>query len=180
MNAADWVIIGVIGVSALVSILRGFAREAFSLASWVLALVIALVFHPSFAQLLSPHISLPSARVVTAFVTLFLVTLMVGSLLGALAAHLFKASGLGGLDRVLGMAFGVARGLVLIMALLILVPPVVPVQQDPWWQQSRLIPHLLLMQGWFTETSRSLWALISNSAPAQAVKQQVPALPVAR
>lgn len=178
MNAADWAILGVIGVSALVSILRGFVREAFSLASWVLALVVALVFYPSFAQLLAPHIALPSARVVTAFVALFGVTLIVGSLLGALVAHLFKASGLGGLDRVLGMAFGMARGLVLVMTLLILVPPVIPVQQDPWWQQSRLIPHLLLMQGWFTDTTRSLWAMISNTETAQVVKQKVPAVPV--
>lgn len=174
MNAADWAIIGVIGISAVLSVVRGFVREAFSLASWVLALVVSLVFYPSFAQLLTPHIELPSLRVVSAFAGLFVVTLIVGSLLGSLVAHLFKASGLGGLDRVLGMAFGVARGLVLVMTLLILVPPVLPVKQDPWWQQSKIIPHLLLMEGWCRDTSASLWRLISGSDAVQAVKQKAP------
>ena len=57
LNAADWVMIIVVAISTLISLLRGFVREAISVASWVLALVISLVFSDRFAILLSGQIS---------------------------------------------------------------------------------------------------------------------------
>lgn len=167
-NTADWIILGVVGVSALVSLMRGFVKEAFSLASWVAALMVAMVFHPNLAQLLVEQIVSPSIRVVAAFAALFMGTLIVGGLLGALLSQLFKATGLGGLDRLLGTVFGVARGLLLIMAMLILVPPVIPVKQEVWWQKSALIPHLMLMENWCRRMASSVWEMlppVQNTQP---------------
>ena len=62
LNAADWVIITVVGLSMLISLLRGFIREALSLAGWVLGFVIAMVFSDRFAYLLTSFINDATGR----------------------------------------------------------------------------------------------------------------------
>lgn len=148
MNWADWTIIAIIGVSCLISIWRGFVREALSLLAWVIATFVAIAFHPRLAVVLASWIETPSIRTLLAFAILFIVTLMVGALLNHLLVSVIRASGLSGLDRLLGMGFGAARGLLLVLALIMFLPMLVPVNQDGWWQQSQLIPHFELMEGW--------------------------------
>ncbi len=97
-------------------------------------------------------IDTPSIRVLLAYLALFIGTLLVGTLINMLLGSLLRASGLSGFDRVLGLAFGVARGLLIVLALVILLPMAIPVNQDPWWRQSVLIPHFEIMEGWAMET----------------------------
>lgn len=148
MNHADWVIVAIVGISGLISLWRGFVREALSLVIWMSALSIALFFSDTLSAYLVNLVETPSLRKVSAFIILFVATLMVGGLLSYILAALVKMTGLTGTDRLLGMVFGVARGLLLVLALLILVPPIVPINQDSWWQESMLIPQFLLMQDW--------------------------------
>ncbi len=115
MNWADWVIVALIAVSALLSLKRGFVKEALSLVTWVMAFIIARLFADQLSTLLTSYIDTPSARVVAAFVLLFVVVLFTGALMNNLIGMLIKATGLSSTDRLLGMVFGVARGCILVV-----------------------------------------------------------------
>ena len=155
-NWADWCIVVIVAISALISIVRGFVKEALSLLVWVLAFVVAFFFAERLAPLLTNLVSLPSLRYVAAFAALFVATLIVGSLINYLIGQLVKMTGLSGIDRLLGMMFGVCRGVLIALLVLIFVPKILPVQQDPWWQQSRLIPKILVLETWARRTASSM------------------------
>lgn len=143
----DALILGVIAISALISLSRGFIKEALSLVTWIVAGVVAWLFGGSLAHHFESYIETPSVRVIAACALLFVVTLLIGALVNFLLAQLVRATGLTGTDRLLGMVFGAARGLLLIVILVGLLS-LAPVQHDSWWQQSTLIPHFLLIADW--------------------------------
>ena len=148
MNWADWVILAIVGFSCLISIKRGFVKEAMSLVVWALAFFIAVVFADRLAVLFQDSVASASLRYVLAFAALFCATLIIGAMVNYLLAELVRMTGLSGTDRLFGMVFGLARGLIVVMAILILLPMALPVDQDQWWRQSQLIPHLLLIEQW--------------------------------
>lgn len=152
MNWADWTIIGILGISCLISLLRGFAREALSLLAWLAASFVAVSYHEHFANVLTRWVETPSIRAVLAYAVLFVGTLLLGTLINYLIGSLLEKSGLSGFDRILGLTFGLARGLLIVLALVILLPMAIPVNQDAWWRQSRLIPHFEVMEGWARDT----------------------------
>ncbi len=152
MNWADWTIIAIIGVSSLISITRGFVKEAISLAIWGLAFFVAVAFHERLAVLLQDTVQSASLRYMISYSALFVATFIVGAMVKHLIGELVKITGLRGTDRLFGMVFGVIRGGIIIMALLILLPMGFPVEQDIWWQQSLLIPHFLLVEQWSIDT----------------------------
>ena len=155
-NWADWLIAGVVVLSALISIVRGFVREALSLLVWVVAFVIAFFFSEKLAPMLANLFDLPSLRYLAAFAILFVCTLIVGSLVNFIMAQLVKMTGLSAIDRLLGMMFGVCRGVLICLLVLIFLPRILPLQQDPWWQQSQLIPRVLVLENWSRETAASI------------------------
>jgi len=147
LEYADYVILGIVAISILVGAIRGFIKEAFSLAVWAAAFLIAFQYSGALALELESHIELPSARTALAFAGLFLVVLLIGGLLTFLIGKLVEKTGLSGTDRLLGGVFGSIRGLFLVMALM-LVAGLTPVPQDPWWQNSRSIQSLLPLAEW--------------------------------
>ena len=161
MNLADWAIVAVIVVSSLISLKRGFVKEALSLVTWVAAFIVARLFTDNMSALLAGYISTPSARVVAAFTILFVATLFAGALINNLIGLLIKATGLSGTDRVLGMVFGIARGGVLVVVLVALLG-MSPAVQDRWWQQSILIPHFAVMEQWTQNLASETSDLILN------------------
>ncbi len=157
MNWADWTIIGILAVSSLISIKRGFVKEAMSLVIWVAAATIAIVFRDQMGYLLTDLIDTPSLRPTLAGAILFVGTLLVGGLINFLLGELIKITGLSGTDRLLGMIFGLARGGIVVMVLLLFVPNVVPVDRDLWWQQSSLIPGFLSFEDWSRQAFSDLY-----------------------
>ena len=147
MEYADYVILGIIIISGLVGLIRGFIEEAFSLAVWAIAFLVAFQYSGALALHLEEHIALPSARTSLAFAGIFLAVLLVGGLLTFLVGKLVEKTGLSGTDRLLGGVFGGLRGLVLVLFLM-LVAGLTPVPQDPWWQQSRAIQSLMPLAEW--------------------------------
>ena len=147
MEYADYVILGIIAISILVGAIRGFIKEAFSLAVWAAAFLVAFQYSGDLALQLENHIELPSARTSLAFAGLFLSVLLVGGLLTFLVGKLVEKTGLSGTDRLLGGVFGGVRGLILVLVLM-LVAGLTPVPQDPWWQQSRSIQSLMPLAEW--------------------------------
>lgn len=161
MNWVDWAIIAIIGISSLMSLRRGFVREAISLVSWVAAFMVARLFSTSLAVVLAPYIETPSLRLLAAFAILFVITLIVGALVGMLIGALVSATGLSATDRVLGIGFGAVRGalvVVLIVALLGMTPAV----DDSWWRESSLIPHFVLLEGWTRTVAADIGQVLWN------------------
>jgi membrane protein required for colicin V production len=156
MNIADWMIVAVVGVSAIISLVRGFVREALSLLAWGLAFASAMMFHGPVAHWLEGVMATPSLRFISAWLGVFLAVLLGLGLINFAISRLIRASGLSGTDRFLGSLFGVVRGLVVVMAALILVPHVLPVKQDAWWRESSLIPQFLAFEGRTRELAGTL------------------------
>ncbi len=163
MNWADWVILAILVVSSLISLKRGFVKEALSMANWVLAFVVAIFFHEQLAALLDEQITTPSLRQMVAFGLLFAATLVVGAMVNYLLSELVRMTGLAGTDRMFGMIFGLVRGFVVVMAILIFLPGIVTtVENDPWWQNSAFIPHLMEFEDWCIRAGREIVKFVTG------------------
>ncbi|MEX1665720.1 MULTISPECIES: CvpA family protein [Zhongshania] len=148
-NWADWAILAVISASALISLIRGFVKEALSLLTWAVAFFIAVAFHPQAVALLESLIDKVYLREILAYILVFITVLVVGSLITHIIAVMVKRTGLSGTDRLLGMIFGTARGLIVVLAALVLLPSLLTgVENDQWWKESQLVPEFLLMKDW--------------------------------
>ncbi|WP_251359768.1 CvpA family protein [Kangiella sp. TOML190] len=145
----DWAILAIIGLSALISLMRGFVREALSLAGWIAAFLLAKTFYEPVAQMLVEHIETNSLRLGVAWVSIFIITLFIAGVINYMIGKMIDKAGLSGTDRFLGMGFGALRG-VLIVALIILgLRQFTPVPKDDWWGESKLIPHMEVVAEWF-------------------------------
>ena len=173
MNWADWAIVGIFSLSCLIGLIRGFVREALSLIIWVAAVLVAKIFGGQLEVLLVNQIETPSVRLMTAYAVLFIATLLLGAMVSYLIGALVRATGLSGTDRLLGMVFGGARAFIIVMALLILLPGFIPLEDDEWWQQSQLIPHFLTCEEWvraaYEQISQWLMTLFGNVESGQKV-----------
>ena len=144
----DYIIIGIIAFSIIVSLLRGFVREVLSLASWVVAFIVASQFYPSLAAYLTQIDSL-YIRNGTAIGILFVLTLIVGAIVNFVIAQLVDKTGLTGTDRVLGAAFGLLRGVLIVAAVLFFLDTFTNFEQTEWWKESKIIPHFGVIIEWF-------------------------------
>ena len=135
-NAFDWVVVVIVSASMLLSLWRGFAREALSLAGWVAAFVIGDL------------IANRTGRYIVAWSVLFIVTLIACSIVAKLTSELIKASVLSALDRILGMGFGALRGALLVMALVFVVRALIPESERSTFENSQLMPHIDVLLSW--------------------------------
>jgi len=142
----DYFILLVILISMIISLLRGFVREALSLAGWVVAIVIAFFYMNQLALILQPKLSSLPASILNmlSFSILLVITLIVAALFNNLIAKLVDKTGLTGTDRAIGMLFGILRGGVLV-GVLVLLAGFTMVPQDLWWKQSLFLPHFQQM-----------------------------------
>jgi membrane protein required for colicin V production len=135
MSWLDYAILGVLAVSVVWGIWRGFVREVISLAGWVLAFLAANAVAGPLGDALPTSISSPEVRVLAAFLIVFIFTLSIATVAGMLLSRLLKAAGLGGLDRTLGGLFGLARGVVILLALAI-AAGLTTAPRHPLWKES--------------------------------------------
>lgn len=147
MNWVDYLILAIILLSVILSVWRGFTREALSLAGWILAFWIAIVFSDNLIAALARHIHSPTARMIVAFSLLFFATLMLAALINYLAGQIIQKSGLSGTDRILGIFFGLARG-ILVVALLVLLGGMTPMPQESWWRHAQLMHYFQSIALW--------------------------------
>ncbi|MFV9615411.1 MAG: CvpA family protein [Gammaproteobacteria bacterium] len=145
MTIVDVVVIFVIFLSALFSLLRGFVKEAISLATWIIAIWLAATFAPQLAEALPSNIESEAARQAIGFGVLFVLTLMLGTLVNMLVSQVVKKTGLSGADRIFGVVFGVLRG-GLIIIVFVIIGGMTPLPEMDWWQSSTLLQ-------WFESTA---------------------------
>ncbi len=146
----DIVILAIILLSALISLVRGFVREAFSLAVWVLAFWVSWSFFRDLEVPLQAWIESPTVRLGVAFAALMIATLVVGGLVNFLIIQLVERTGMSGSDRLIGMVFGAARG-VLLVAVLVLLAGLTPMPEEDWWLESGLVGYFQELSYWLRD-----------------------------
>ena len=146
----DFTLIGLVFVSFVIGLLRGFIKEVFSLAFWILAIWVGLMFSRDFSIFLESTISHPPARMVASFVALFAITLSFGGLIGFLLSVLANETGLSFMERFGGMVFGAVRGLIIVTVVVILAG-LTPLPKDSWWTESTLIPPFQSLAVWLRD-----------------------------
>ena len=143
----DYVIIGIIALSAIISVVRGFVKEVLSLLAWALSIWVAFSFSGPLSPLLSEYISTESIRLIAAFTTLFVITLVLSALVNHIISTIVEKTGLSGTDRSLGIIFGLLRGIT-IVTLIVLLAGTTPIPNDTWWQNAVLIEHFEKIAVW--------------------------------
>ena len=144
---ADYIIIFILGVSVLIGLMRGFAKEALSLTTWIVAFIAAFKYNSAFAGYFSHYFQAPSLQIAASFTCIFIGVLLAGVIVGLLVRSIITQIGLGGIDHILGIAFGFARGSLIVGALLLLCT-MTSFPESPWWKQSVLIPHFSSVVTW--------------------------------
>lgn len=135
MTVFDYIVIAVVAASVLLGIWRGVVGEIIALVAWILAFFAARWWGDEVANSVLNAISDPVLRLVAAWVLVFIVVLMLMALLRLAIRGLLKALGLSPTDRLLGMIFGVARGLVIVLALVVVGGMTMAAQQK-WWVEA--------------------------------------------
>lgn len=135
MTVFDYVVIAVVGLSILLSVIRGLVREVLALLAWVVAFLAANFFAGPLATLLPDEMSNVEVRLLVGFGAAFVVVLLSMSLLAMFAANLVKNAGLGMEDRVLGGVFGLARGM-LVVVVLVLLAGLTALPKQPVWREA--------------------------------------------
>ncbi|MGF1773379.1 CvpA family protein [Vibrio maritimus] len=162
MNWLDFVILGVIGLSALISLVRGFAKEAMSLLIWFGAFFIASQYYAKLAVYFS-NIEDDMFRNGAAIAALFVATLIVGALINYVIGQLVQKTGLSGTDRVLGIVFGGLRGVLIVSAVLFFVDTFTTLNNSEWWETSELVPHFKLVIEPFFEHIEATSSFLSGA-----------------
>ncbi len=130
MNMVDLLVLTILGVSALLGLSRGLVRELLGLGSWILAGYVAFRFGPALIPAAREAIGNPDVADPVAYVGVFVVVLIAFSLASNLVGRMVRFSVLGGLDRTLGLVFGLARGAAVLIAAYIPVALMLP--PDRW------------------------------------------------
>lgn len=146
MAWADLAVLAIIGLSAVLSLFRGFVREAIALAGWIAGLWVAFNHVHVGAGWFVRWVESPEIRLVLGFVVLLAAALIVAGVVARLAGGLIDVTGLGGTDRVLGMLFGAGRGAI-IVAGLVLVAGFTDLARESWWRESALLPRFEALAG---------------------------------
>ncbi|OGB34305.1 MAG: colicin V synthesis protein [Burkholderiales bacterium RIFCSPLOWO2_12_FULL_61_40] len=135
MPTLDWIFLAVLLISLVVGAWRGLVYEVLSVCTWIAAFVVAQWFAPQAAQWLPMAGSAEAVRYAAGFVLVFIAAVFAGSLIAFLIKKLVAAVGLRPADRLLGAAFGLVRGTVLLLAVTVVVG-MTPLHTAQWWQEA--------------------------------------------
>ena len=135
MQPLDWIFLGVLAFSLVVGALRGLVFEVLSVVSWIAAFILAQWFAPDAAQWLPMAGATEVVRYAAGFVLVFIAAIFVGSLVAFLIKKLVTAVGLRPVDRLLGAAFGLVRGVILLLTMTVVVG-MTPMHTAAWWREA--------------------------------------------
>ncbi len=140
MTLADFLIILIVVISTGVGFMRGFVREAVSLVFWVAGIWMAWKFGPLIEPHLAGLLADPPVRPWVGRLVVLVLVVLAGILTGLIMQYFLRSVGLGLLDRVIGIMFGFARGLVLV-GLMVIGCELLHLNNENWWNESKLVPY---------------------------------------
>jgi membrane protein required for colicin V production len=140
MLFVDYLLLAILLVSTLLSLFRGFFKEALSLISWIVAIWAAAQFGPMVAEMLGGTVESYTLRLWGGRGLIVVGLLFLGGLISWLISTLLENTGLSGTDRAVGMVFGLARGAVLV-GVFVLLLEFAGFAEASWWDDSKLIPY---------------------------------------
>jgi len=140
LTGFDYGVIAILFASLALGMWRGLVGEVLALLAWVLAALAAWQFGREIGALITV-IPDPGLRILAGYAAVFVGVVFVLALVRLAVRGLLKALGLTAVDRVLGVLFGVARGM-LIVLLLVAVGGMTSAPREPWWARARLAPPL--------------------------------------
>jgi membrane protein required for colicin V production len=133
----DFVLLAILTASAILGLVRGLVKEVLSLAAYGLAFLAAIWWGPMVSDHLDRWITQPFLRMGAAYVGVFVVILLLMGLFNMTLGALIRATGLTPADHGLGAVFGLVRG-VLFVLLLVIVAGYTPLPEEPWWKNAML------------------------------------------
>ncbi|MFT3779701.1 MAG: CvpA family protein [Ottowia sp.] len=155
MSAIDWICLAVLLASLLLGAWRGLLYEVLAIAGWVVAFLAARWSAGVVGGWLPMGESSEPLRHAAGFVLVFIAVAFLCGMLATLARHAARSLGMRPVDRVFGAAFGVARGLLLLLVLAALVL-MTPLREAEWWRQSAsaqwLEAALMQIHPWLPES----------------------------
>ena len=141
MVTVDWVFLAVLGFSMLLGAWRGLVYEVLSVLGWAVSFYAAQYFAPVVAGWLPLQSSSETVRYTAAFVLVFVAAVFTAGLLAFLLKKLTESIGLRPVDRTMGAAFGLVRGVILLMAVAVVIN-MMALEKSLWWQESKGAPVL--------------------------------------
>lgn len=171
MNGADYLILGVLALSMLLGLLRGFVREAIGLMSWLGGLWLAWRYAHVIEPYLGGTIGEPPISTWAARTLIVLAVLIVGWLVAGVLSYMLRHSGLSIMvDRILGLFTGFVRGAV-VVAVFVLLGQFVQLTQTHWWRGSRLMPYAVEAAGWLQSFAETGMSVLEKQARPPAVSK---------
>lgn len=141
MAAVDWVFLAVLAFSMLLGAWRGLVYEVLSVLGWAVSFYAAQYFAPMVAGWLPLQSSSETVRYAAAFVLVFVAAVFTAGLLAFLLKKMIEAIGLRPVDRTMGAAFGLVRGVILLLAAAVVID-MTAMKNSVWWQESQGAPIL--------------------------------------
>lgn len=140
MTNFDYGVLLILGASVVIGLFRGLVKEVLSLVAYVAAFVAAVSYGPLAYEWLAAYIENSGLRAVTAYAGMFVAVLLAVGLVNVALGLLLKATGLSLADRGLGAVFGLVRGVVIVLVLVV-AAGFTPLPKEPWWTDAVLSPY---------------------------------------
>jgi len=149
MSAVDWVLVAIVGASALFGLMRGFVGVLASFAAWVLAAWTAFHFGGAVGLMLAVDGEPSAGQLFGGYALCFIVVLLAVGLVGWVVRKLVHSIGLSGLDRLLGLVLGMARG-AFIACVIVLLLGLTELPREAAWQSSPVVPLFVPGATWLS------------------------------
>ncbi len=144
MTEFDYIVLAIIGMSLIISVMRGAIREMLAIAGWIAAIVAARTFAAELVPLLPSGIPTGMLKTIAAFLIILLFVLLITNLLATALTSIFKMVGINWLNRFLGAFFGFARGL-LIVCILVFLAGMTEIPKHEKWTNAMLSAPLEML-----------------------------------
>ncbi len=140
MNTADYLVIALVVICAIVGLVRGFLREVIAVLTWLIAIVVAWQFAHYLEPGLGGLLAAPEMRYWAARAILVILMLLLGAAIAAVVVSLVRLAIFGGMDRFLGFVVGMLRG-VIVLGVLVMFCQMLRLDGERWWHRSMLIRY---------------------------------------
>ena len=155
MNLLDLLLVAIVGLSMIAGFRAGFARVGIGFVAAIAGMLFAFWFYGIPAGWMHTWFTSMTVCNLLGFFIVFFGFVIAGALLGRLLSTLFKWTGLSWLDRLLGAAFGFARGSLMAIAFIAVLLAFTPAPLPPWMVDSKVLPYALDASHWVSELAPS-------------------------